>query len=236
MVATTNLLLDSLSPHSLNDLLPRMQAVALPLRTVLYEPEVVPTYAYFMTGGIASVVTSSTDGGVVEVEVVGREGLVGSMHLLGPGVVPTQCFMQLAGSALRIRLVDLRDAFMASAEIRGRVLEFVQVQSLTLSQVAGCHRLHGAEQRLVRWLLMMQDRVQMETLSLTQVFLAEMLGSQRTTVSAVAAGLQRKGLIEYSRGNVRILNRKGLETAVCGCYVVTRELLSHLYCEIEAVV
>nr|WP_246301729.1 Crp/Fnr family transcriptional regulator [Granulicella arctica] len=229
VVATTNLLLDSLSEDSLKGLLTRMRPVVLPLRTVLYEPEIVPAYAYFLTSGIASVVTSSADGGVVEVEVVGREGVVGALHLLGSAVVPTQCFMQLAGTALRIRLVDLRAAFLESGEIRGRLLEFVQVQSLTLSQIAGCHRLHEAEQRLARWLLMVQDRVQQETLELTQTFLAEMLGSQRTTVSAVAADLQRKGLIEYSRGHVRILDRKGLESAVCECYGVTRDLLANLY-------
>jgi CRP-like cAMP-binding protein len=229
MTATNNRLLDSLSIDALKGLLPRLHPIVLPLRTILFEPEVTPTYAYFLTSGIASVVAASVEGGLVEVEVVGREGAVGALHLLGPGMVPTQCFMQLSGTALRMRLTELRTVFHESAEVRGRILEFVQAQSLTLSQIAGCHRLHEAEARLARWLLMVQDRVEMETLELTQTFLAEMLGSQRTTVSAVAADLQRKGLIEYSRGRVRIMDRSGLESTACYCYGVTRGLLAKLY-------
>jgi CRP-like cAMP-binding protein len=207
------------------------QAVSMPSRLVLFEPEITPRHAYFLMSGIASVVASSPEGGAVEVEVVGREGVVGALHVLGPGVVPTRCFMQMPGTALRVRLTELRAAFLNSAEIRSRMLEFVQVRSLTLSQVAGCHRMHGAEQRLARWLLMVQDRVQEETLGLTQLFLAEMLGSQRTTVSAVAAVMQHDGLIEYSRGHLKILNRTGLEATACGCYAVTRDLLANLYRE-----
>jgi CRP-like cAMP-binding protein len=229
VVATKNLLLNSLSTDSLNSLLPHLHPVDLPIATVLYEPETAPVYAYFMTTGIASVVASAAEGGSVEVGLVGREGVVGALHLLGAGLVPTRCFMQLAGSGLRIRLAELQKLFLESPEIRGRLLEFVQEQALTLSQVAGCHRLHGAEQRLARWLLMVQDRVENETLGLTQTFLAEMLGSQRTTVTVIAGVLQRNGLIEYSRGSLRIVDRKGLEHAACGCYLVTQGLLAKLY-------
>ena len=229
MSATSNLLLNSLSAECFKSLMDLTHPVAMPARAMLYEPEVVPRYAYFLTSGIASVVASSPEGGAVEVEVVGREGVVGAVHVLGPGLAPTQCFMQVDGTALRIRMTDLRTSFLGSAEIRGRMLEFVQMRCRTLSQVAGCHRLHGAEQRLARWLLMVQDRVQEETLALTQLFLAEMLGSQRTTVSAVAAVLQQAGLIEYSRGHLKIVNRPGLEAAACGCYAVTRGLMVNLY-------
>jgi CRP-like cAMP-binding protein len=229
VVATKNLLLNSLSTECLNSLLPHLQPVDLPIATVLYEPETTPVFAYFMLTGIASVVASASEGGSVEVGLIGREGVVGALHLLGTGLVPTRCFMQLAGSGLRIRLSELQKVFFESTEIRGRLLEFVQEQALTLSQVAGCHRLHGAEQRLARWLLMVQDRVENETLGLTQTFLAEMLGSQRTTVTVIAGVLQRNGLIEYSRGSLRIVDRKGLEHAACGCYLVTQGLLTKLY-------
>jgi CRP-like cAMP-binding protein len=107
----------------------------------------------------------------------------------------------------------------------------LQEQVSTLSQIAGCHRLHEAEPRLARWLLMAQDRTQSEVLHFTQEFLAEMLGSQRTTVTVIAGDLQRSGLIEYSRGKVRILNRAGLEAAACDCYGVIRELYLNLYQE-----
>ncbi len=236
MGTTKNLLLESLSPESLKTLLDLSQIIIMPARMVLFEPEIMPRYGYFLLTGIASVVASSPEGGAVEVEVIGHEGVVGALHLLGPALVPTQCFMQMPGTGMRIRMSDLRAVFLGSSETRSRMLEFIQVRSLTLSQIAGCHRMHGAEQRLARWLLMVQDRVEERTLGLTQLFLAEMLGSQRTTVSAVAAAMQHDGLIEYSRGQLKILNRPGLEATSCACYGVTRDLLANLYSSNTAVV
>jgi CRP-like cAMP-binding protein len=201
---TRNLLLASLSDSNRDLLLKQCTAVPLPLRTSLYEPEVTPDYAYFMTSGFASMVATSPNGDTAEVGIVGREGLVGGFHLLGPSNAPTECFIQLAGTGLRIRMADLRQAFLTSPEIRGRVLECVQSQGLTLSQIAGCHRFHGAEERLARWLLMAQDRAQSDNLELTQEFLGMMLGARRTTVTVVAGVLQRSGLIEYNRGIVTV--------------------------------
>ena len=224
-----NLFIASLSPLGSELLLSRSIAVALPLRTVLYSAEVTPTYAYFMTSGLASVVTTMAEGDSAELGVIGREGIVGSLHLLGPAHVPNHCFMQVEGSALRISFTDLQKAFRSSAEIRERILEFVQEQALCLGQVAVCHRLHDAEERLACWLLIVQDRTQSDILSLTQEFLAEMLGAQRTTVTMVAGTLQRSGLIEYRRGHVKILNRESLEAAACGCYQITKQLYNNLY-------
>src|SRR5271170_3191198 len=224
-----NLLLSSLRPEQRKLLLARVSEVDLPLRTALYEAEETPKYAYFMTSGLASVVTTMNEGGTAEVGVIGNEGLVGSMHLLGPAPVPTRCFMQLKGSALRIALPELREAFRSSEEIRDRILEFVQEQALSVSQIAGCNRLHGAEERLARWLLMVQDRTESDVMNLTQEFLAEMLGAQRTTVTLVAGILQESGLIEYRRSHVRVVNRENLEHAACDCYQVTKRLYAGLY-------
>ena len=224
-----NLFIASLSAPSRDLLLSRSTAVSLPLRTVLYAAEVRPVHAYFMTSGMASVVTTMAEGGSAEVGVIGREGIVGSLHLLGPAQVPNHCFMQLEGTALRIAFADLQRAFRSSAEIRERILEFVQEQALCLGQVAACHRLHDAEERLARWLLMVQDCTQTDVLNLTQEFLAEMLGAQRTTVTMVAGALQRSGLIQYQRGHVKILNRESLEAAACDCYQVIQQLYKNLY-------
>jgi CRP-like cAMP-binding protein len=199
------------------------------LRTALYQVEETPKYAYFMTSGIASIVTAMPDGGTAEVGLIGHEGLVGSFHLLGPAQVTTDCFIQLEATALRIPLRQLEMEFRTSEEVRDRVLEFVQSQALSLGQLAGCHRLHEAEERLARWLLMAQDRVQSDELDFTQEFLAMMLGSRRTTVTVVAGDLQRKGLIDYRRGRVRILDRKGLEKVACDCYQVIKRLYVELY-------
>jgi CRP-like cAMP-binding protein len=123
----------------------------------------------------------------------------------------------------------LRQAFRSSEEIRDRILEFVQEQTFSLGQIAGCHRLHRAEERLARWLLMAQDRVQSDYLYFTQEFLAMMLGARRTTVTVVAGALQESGLIEYRRGHVKILNRENLAAAACECYQVISELYKNLY-------
>jgi CRP-like cAMP-binding protein len=224
-----NLFLSSLSSSARERLISESTEVELPLRMVLYEAEEMPKYAYFITSGIASIVTAMPDGGTAEVGLIGPEGLVGSFHLLGPGRSTTECFIQLEATALRIPLRRLEMEFRASEEIRDRVLEFVQNQALSLGQLAGCHRLHEAEERLARWLLMAQDRVQSDDLNFTQEFLAMMLGSRRTTVTAVAGELQRKGLIDYRRGRVRILNRKALEEAACDCYQIIQQLYLNLY-------
>ena len=228
-VHNTNRFLSSLSSKSRESLLARSVALPLPVRTLLYKANEVPAYAYFITSGMASVVALSTDGGTAEVAVTGCEGIVGSIHLLGPAPVSTESFMQLDGTGLRISLIELRKAFRSSEEIRDRILEFVQEQSLSVSQIAGCNRLHEAEARLARWLLMVQDRTQSDVLNFTQEFLAMMLGAQRTTVTMVAGNLQRSGLIEYRRGHVKILNRENLEEAACDCYKITKNLYDNLY-------
>jgi CRP-like cAMP-binding protein len=224
-----NLFLQSLSPAARDLLVSSCTPVDLPLRADLYEAEQAPTYAYFLTSGIASVVTAMPDGATAEVGHIGREGLTGSLHLLGPAPVSTSCFVQLEATALRIPFGKLQKAYQSSEEIRDRILEFVQTQALSLGQLAGCHRLHEAEERLARWLLMAQDRVQSDDLYFTQEFLAMMLGARRTTVTMVAGSLQRSGLIEYKRGRVKILDRESLEGAACDCYKVMKQLLVNLY-------
>ena len=230
-IQTPSLFLDSLSAENKDWLVSRSTFLELPVRTSLYEAEVPPEHVYFMTSGIASVVTAMEDGRAAEVGVIGREGIVGSLQLIGPGLVSTDCFLQITGSARRIRFSDMRAAFRSREEVRDRVLEFVQEQALSLSQIAACNRLHEQQERLARWLLMVQDRTQTEVLVITQEFLAEMLGSKRTTVTVVAGELQRVGLIEYTRGKIRILDRAGLERAACSCYKIVRNNYHKLYAE-----
>jgi CRP-like cAMP-binding protein len=226
---TRNLLLASLSEANRDLLLEDCVEISLPLRTSLYKPEEEPAYAYFLTSGFASVVASSPDGDTAEVGLIGREGVVGGFHLLGPAKVPTDCFIQLDATGLRVGMPHLRQAFRSVPEINGRVLEFIQSQGLALSQIAGCHRFHEAEERLARWLLMAQDRSQSDVLHLTQEFLSMMLGARRTTVTMIAGAMQRSGLIEYNRGTVKIPSRPNLEAAACDCYRVVKELHDGLY-------
>jgi Crp-like helix-turn-helix domain len=123
----------------------------------------------------------------------------------------------------------LQAAFDSSDEIRKRILEFVQEQAIMTGQIAGCNRLHGAEERLVRWLLMAQDRTHTDILKFTHEYLAEMIGTQRTTMTVLAGDLQARGLISYSRGSIRILNREALEAITCDCYAISKRLYTNLY-------
>ncbi|HEY4358548.1 MAG TPA: Crp/Fnr family transcriptional regulator [Acidobacteriaceae bacterium] len=225
----SNLLLSALSPQSRSEILLLSQESPLPVRTSLYVQDHTPKYAFFPISGFASVVVGLAEGGSVETSLIGREGLVGGMALLGSTRPLSQCFMQMGGSGFRIPFDALQRLFRTSEEIRTRILECVQQQSMTTSQLTACNKLHDAESRLARWLLMVADRTQETSFRLTQEFIAEMLGTRRTTVALVAGTLQRAGLIEYSRGKITIPSRENLATAACECYAVTQRLLDNLY-------
>lgn len=224
-----NLLLDSLSPKNRMRLISLSKEVSMPIKTWLQEQEEVPAYGYFLTSGIASVVIALAEGGTTEVAIIGREGLVNSLSLLGPSVPPSQCFIQMTATGYRIPFASLKEAFLDTEETRMRILENVQQQSMTMGQIAACNKLHEAEPRLARWLLMVQDRVQEDVLHLTQEFLAEMLGSRRTTVALAAGSLQRSGCIDYQRGKIKIISREELQNVACDCYPTTKRLFLNLY-------
>ena len=226
---TDNLYLDALSPESSRLLLKHSTRVFLPPSTILFSQEETPAYAYFLTSGIASTITTTPTGDSAEVGIIGHEGVVGSLHLLGPAKVPAQSMVQIEAEAFRIPLVELKRIFDTSEEIRNRLLEFLQNELLTTIQIAGCHRLHGTEERLARWLLMVEDRVKAAELKLTHSFLALMLGARRPTVTLVARALQKRGLLELHRGSFRISDRSGLEAVSCDCYQTARDLYNALY-------
>ena len=229
---SSNLFLSSLTASNYEWLASRMVQVELPLHTILYEEETPPRYGYFLTLGLASVVTTMSNGESVEVGFIGHEGVVGGLQLLGPAPLSTRCMMQLSGTALRIPYPDLEKAFVSIPEIHSRMLEFVQQQAIMIGQIAGCNRLHGSEQRLIRWLLSAQDRTHSSDLKFTHQYLAEMIASQRTTVTVIARDLQERGFIRYSRGIVHIVDRDGLERAACDCYAIIKSLYGSLYCRV----
>jgi CRP-like cAMP-binding protein len=230
-----NLLLSALSPKLRASLLSRTRPVTLAAREVLYEPDEVPKFAHFLTSGIASIVGMMASGASAEVGIWGKEGLVESFHLLGGARIPTRCFMQIEGSALRMPFRELQKEFRDNEELRECILQSVQSQGAILGQLAACNRLHEAEERLARWFLMVRDRIESDSFYLTQEFLAVMLGSRRTTVTAAAGMLQRKGLIRYSRGRIHILDIAGLEKEACECYGTVREIYQHFYDNVAAI-
>jgi CRP-like cAMP-binding protein len=231
MVSTpSNLLLAALSPSYRASLLARMRTVTLGPREILYEADETPKYAHFLTSGVASIVMSMSNGGSTEIGLWGREGIVESFHLLGDARIPNRCIAQMESTALRIPFSELQKEFRENAELRDCVLRAVQSQSAIFGQLAGCNRLHEAEPRMARWLLMVRDRVNNDTFFITQEFLAVMLGARRTTVTAAAGELQRKGLIRYRRGRITVSDPAGLERESCECYGTIRDLYSSFYC------
>jgi CRP-like cAMP-binding protein len=229
MNGVSNLILNALPAPQRDALLARMQPVSLPIGTVLYAPGEHPKFAHFMTSGIASVVTFMNSGVGAEVGIIGREGLVEAVNLIGPARPPTTAFIQVEGTALRMGFSELQEELYAPESPLPRILEFVQSHGFVLSQLAACNGLHEILQRLARWLLMVQDRVESEKFYLTQEFLAEMLGSRRTSVTVAAGNLQKLGLIEYRRGHITISNREGLMAAACECYPIVHRLTSGLF-------
>ncbi|SEB72750.1 Crp/Fnr family transcriptional regulator [Terriglobus roseus] len=229
MPAPTNLLVEALSPELRKQILGAARTIDLPQGTVLYTSGEPCHYAYFLTAGVASVVVSVSDGSSAEVGMIGAEGVAGAHALLGPRPPLAQCFMQVSGSGLRVTIAELRRLFLESEELRARILEALQLQMLMLDQIAGCNKLHQASERLARWLLTAADRVNSDTVSLTQEAISQMLGTRRTTVALVAGTLQRAGMIGYRRGLVKILDRQALTDAACDCYGITRKLIDNLY-------
>ena len=163
----TDVLIDALPEESKRKLLRQVSRVNVPIRTSLYEPGDPPKFAHFLTSGIASVVTTMGDGSTSEVGTLGREGVPQAFHLLGELHFPTRCFMQIGGTSLRMEFGVLQRLFDGDETLRRIFLAYAQYQSLMLSQVAGCNRLHDVTQRLARWLLMIQDRTGNSLLKLT---------------------------------------------------------------------
>lgn len=224
-----NRLLAALSSATRQRLLDVSTFRQLSVGTVLYKPEERVQYVYFLTSGIASVVLPMADGQVVELLLIGPEGLTGGHQLAGPASLQASCFIQLKATGYRVRLEQLQSLLHDCEELQFRIREFLQHGFMTLAQIAGCNCLHRTEQRLARWLLMAQDRACTAELPFTQEFLAQMLGVQRTTVNVLAGSLADAGLIQYSRGKVTIVDRVGLQNAACSCFAVVHRLHETLY-------
>jgi CRP-like cAMP-binding protein len=197
---------------------PHLEPVELPHHLILQQPAEKIEFAYFLNEGLASLVVLTSDGRSVEVAVVGKEGMVGTALAVGLRQEPCRAIMQMPGGGLRIKSDVLEKTLLVAPELRLILNRYVLLQGLQVAQIAACNRLHAIEQRLARWLLMCQDRVDSELLPVTHEFLAQMLGTGRPSVSLAAGNLQRAGLIENLRGTVKILNRKSLVASACECY------------------
>ena len=227
--AVRNLMLLSIPEQEFSAVRVSLEPVEMPRYRVLYEQREKIGYAYFPGEGMVSLVIMTNDGRSVEVGIAGREGVVGVPLAFGVEYAPTRAIVQLPGSGLRISSSALQEGFDDSPSLRHSIERYVMTQQLQVAQTAACNRLHDMDQRLARWLLMCQDSVDSEKLPLTHEFIAQMLGSGRPTVTIAAGILERAGLIENTRGYVKILNRKRLEDAACECYAVIQNLNGHVH-------
>lgn len=179
---------------------------------------------YFLEDAICSIVADMADGSMVEVGIIGRDNFVGMPAFLGTGTSLNRSFIQLAGSGFGIKAdILLGQCANPNGELRKCLQRGIQGLLAQTAQTAACNRIHDLEQRLCRWLLMCHDRMQTDHLVITHEFLATMLGTRRSTVTVAAGILHKAGLIEYARGHVNVLNRKGLEEVACECYSVVHK-------------
>lgn len=218
--AVSNVILLSLPDREYRLLRPHLEPADLPQYEILEEPGERIDFTHFLNDGMASLVALSRDGRSVEVGIVGKEGMVGMSLMVGLQRGTFRAIMQMAGSGLRIPSGVFQDILSCAPTLRAELNRFALMQGMQVAQLAACNRLHEIEQRLARWLLMCQDRMDSSLLPLTHDFLAQMLGTGRPSVSLAAGALESAGLIENLRGTVKILNRKSLEQTACECYGV----------------
>jgi CRP-like cAMP-binding protein len=218
-----NLILLGLPADELNAVARKMELVELPTHSVLHEAGEPLAHAYFINGGLASVLSVMADGKSVEVGLAGKEGFVGLPLVVGLSTSPTQVIMQVAGSAYQMTAANFKELLSHSPALEKSLNRFAQSLGMQATHVAACNRLHEVDERLARWLLMSQDRLGGDIVPLTQEFLAHMLGTRRASVTVAAGILQKAGFITYNRGTVRIDDRRGLEDATCECYASIKQ-------------
>jgi CRP-like cAMP-binding protein len=218
----SNIILLSLSDSDYSSLRPHLEFVSLPDHLVLHEAGGKLEFVYFPNRGLISLVVVMKDGKTAEAGIVGHEGFTGALAVVGLNRSPLQAVVQITGDGFRIDVENLQNTLESAPQLLQRLSRYVAIRGMQVAQTAACNRLHGIEQRLARWLLMAQDRVDVESLAITHDFLATMLGTDRPSVSSAAGILQGRKLIQYNRGAVKIVNRKKLEKSACECYGVTQ--------------
>lgn len=223
-----NLILREIPTSELRLLQKHLDHVVLHAGDTLYEPAAGITDSYFLNSGLASLVIDTDEGKTVEVGMAGREGMTGVGLVAGLKRTVHRAVVQVAGDSFRIEASALQTTLAIVPELEKKANRFAVIQLMQTAQMAACNRLHDANQRLARWLLMVQDRVEGPWLAITHDFLATMLGTDRPTVSIAAKRLQDQQAIEYVYGAVRVVNRHRLEDLACECYQVIQQFNEEL--------
>ncbi len=218
-----NKILLSISEADYILLYPHLEYAHLPSHQVLHEANGKLKFAYFPNCGLISLVVVMNDGRTAEAGIVGHEGFTGTTAAVGLRKELLQAVVQITGDGFRVKAKVLQGILKSTPQLQLMLSRYAAIRAMQVAQTAACNRLHDIEQRLARWLLMTQDKVDSRVLLITHDFLATMLGTDRSTVSLAAGVLQKKGLIRYSRGAVKIVNREELEDSACECYGVIRQ-------------
>ena len=218
-----NRLLAVLPDATYDVLLPSLESVKLALGQAVYESGGAQGHVYFPTTSIVSLLYVLADGASAEIAVTGNEGLVGIALFMGGETTPSRAVVQSAGYGYRLRGEVLKKEFETGGALQHLVLRYTQALITQMTQTAVCNRHHAVDQQLCRWLLLSLDRLRGNELVMTQELIANMLGVRREGVTEAAGKLQSDGLIHYSRGHIKVLDRPRLEARVCECYAVVRK-------------
>jgi len=223
-----NHLLAALPATDYARLLPDLELTAMPLGKVVYEPGGQMGYLYFPTTSIVSLLYVMENGASAEIAITGNDGVVGISLFMGGETTPSRAVVQSAGHGYRLKAGIMKREFALGGKLQHLALRFTQALITQMAQTAVCNRHHTIDQQLCRWLLLSLDRLSGDELVMTQELIANMLGVRRVGVTEAAGELQREGLIRYSRGRIKVLDRAKMEERVCECYEVVKKELNRL--------
>jgi CRP-like cAMP-binding protein len=216
--STANHFLASLSAHDSALIKPHLHPLELPHEAILYKADDTISRVYFPHSGVVSLIVGFANGQFVEAGMFGRNGVIGVSAALNGAIALNQAIGQVGGSGLAVEANEIRPLVTKSETLRHAFVRHEQMASAQIQQVAACNALHELEERLSRWLLQTRDLLKSDTLPLTQEFLSQMLGVQRSSVTLVARKLQEAGLITYRRGRIHVLDVESLRDSSCECY------------------
>lgn len=222
-IKSANRLLAALPLAEVERLAPNLERVVLQRKKVLYDAGDEVRHAYFVLGGMISLLAVTSEDEAIEAGAVGREGMVGLPSVLPDKRAPLRTTVQVSGSALRIEAGALEREFKRCERLRALLLGYTHMLTMQMAQLIACNHFHRVEERLCRWLLMTRDRVRAQTFDLTHEEISYMLGTTRSGITTVALVLQDAGFIRYRRGKITILEGEGLEAKSCACYHTIKE-------------
>lgn len=227
-----NHLLAALPPSEFERIAPDLELITLKLGEVLYESGGQLNHVYFPTDSIVSLLYVMEDGASAEIAVVGNEGILGISLFMGGETTPSRAVVQSGGLGYRLRAQQLKQEFNRAGPMMRLLLRYTQALITQMTQTAVCNRHHSVDQQLCRWLLLSLDRLPSDELTMTQELIANMLGVRREGVTAAAGKLRDAGIIQYSRGHIKVLDRAKLEVQVCECYAVVKKEVDRLLSDI----